>query len=154
MFIFHVGIISSWGRGGKWIYLMAKISQNFIVFGRFWFEKLSDLKNLFSPDLPIPYAIMMHKRFYFNHSNPESQAGFCILGQNHPFFDLNHKRLCHSPTFDLRAKLYMVSCTPWLVVLILQPNSKSLPKSYSAIRPILTSNTLKCPGALFGLKCL
>ena len=53
----------------------------------------------------------MHERFYFHHSNPESQAGFCILGQNHPFFDLNHKRLCHSPTFDLRAKLYMVSCT-------------------------------------------
>ena len=38
-------------------------------FGQFWPEKIGNLKLLFSPDLPMPYASIIHYWFNFHHSN-------------------------------------------------------------------------------------
>ena len=142
MFIFHIGIISSWGRGGE---MDLFDGQNQPKFYRFWSILIWKIfrfkKSLFSW---LTYTLCHNyaQKVLFPSLKPRESGRILYFRSKSPFFDLNHKRLCRSPTFDLRAKFYMVSCTPWLVVLILQPNSKSTPKSYSAIRPILTSNTL------------
>ena len=66
-------------KGGQGVLKIPEIWSNF---GGFCHEKFSDFKNSFAPDLPMPYAIMIHNRIYFHHPNPETTAGSCLGAQN------------------------------------------------------------------------